>query len=143
MHLAKCEADGFGADQVEPEHILLALLSDAALVSSTMEGVSPSDIRASINAHALRREPKPLPHDLPLSAESRTAMARATEEADSAGQQYVRNEHVLLALAQSNTSYAAQLLKEQGFSIHKLGLQIKAFPQDKQGGWPRHRLKGK
>jgi Clp amino terminal domain, pathogenicity island component len=81
MHLAKCEADGFGADQVEPEHILLALLSDAALVSSTMEGVSPSDIRASINAHALRREPKPLPHDLPLSAESRTAMARATEEA--------------------------------------------------------------
>jgi ATP-dependent Clp protease ATP-binding subunit ClpA len=63
-----------------------------------------------------------VPNDLPLSAESRTAMARATEEADSAGQQYVRNEHVLLALAQSNTSYAAQLLKEQGFSIHKLRL---------------------
>ena len=58
-------------------------------------------------------------------------MLLATQEADSAGQRYVRNEHILLALAQANTSYAAQLLKEKGLSTHKLRLHIKTFPHDK------------
>ena len=98
VHLAKCEADGFGSLEVGPEHILLALLTDRALVSSTMEGVSESEIRAAINAHIPRSEPNPLPHDLPLTTEARAALVLATEEADKLSHGYVQNEHVLLAL---------------------------------------------
>jgi tetratricopeptide (TPR) repeat protein len=129
---AKHEADAFGSLELGAEHILLALLRDSVLISSTMEKPTVAFIRAALHAHIPRLEPNPLPHDLPLSVEARTVLMSATEEADSAGQQYVRNAHVLLALARSNTSYAAQLLKEKGFFIHKLQLQIKAFPQDKQ-----------
>jgi ATP-dependent Clp protease ATP-binding subunit ClpA len=105
--LAKHEADGFGSLEVGTEHILLALLRDPALISSTMEAVSEAEIRAAIRAYIPRREPNPLPHDLPLSTEGRLSVVLATEEADKIGQRYIQNEHVLLALVQSESSYAA------------------------------------
>jgi ATP-dependent Clp protease ATP-binding subunit ClpA len=49
--LAKHEADGFGSLEVGTEHILLALLRDPALISSTMEAVSEAEIRAAIRAY--------------------------------------------------------------------------------------------
>ncbi len=125
MILAKHEADAFGSLEVGAEHILLALLSDSALISGSMNGVSESDIRAAINAHIPRRELNPLPHDLPLSAEARTALVLAREEADKLSQRYVQNEHVLLALVQSESSYTCQLLRQKGLSAEKLRLQIK------------------
>jgi len=136
MHLAKCEADGFGSLEVGPEHILLALLSDPAFIGGIMEGVYELEIRAAINAHFPTREPNPLPHDLPLSAESRTALSLATEEADKLSQRRVRNEHVLLGLAQSE-SYAGQLLRLKGVSADKLRLQIKALPEANQVQEPK------
>jgi len=133
---AKHEADRFGALAVTPEHILLALLMDSAVIGSTMEGFPVAAIRTAIHEHLPRLEPNSLPHDLPLSIEGRASVLLATQEADSAGQRYVRNEHILLALAQANTSYAAQLLKEKGLSTHKLRLHIKTFPHDKQAQQP-------
>jgi len=132
MHFAKWEADGFGSLEVGTEHILLALLRDPDLITSTMEGVSEPEIRASISARIHRREPNPLPHDLPLSTEGRTALVLATEEADKLGQRYVQNEHVLLALVQSESSYVAQLLKQKGVSAEKLRLHIRTLPQPKE-----------
>jgi tetratricopeptide (TPR) repeat protein len=134
--LAKHEADGFGSLEVGAEHILLALLRDPALISSTMETVSEPEIRASIGAYIPLREPNPLPHDLPLSAEARKALVLATEEADKLGQRYVQNEHVLLALVQSESSYAARLLKEKGVSPEKLRPHIKTLPQPKDAHKP-------
>ena len=66
---AKHQADRFGALEIEPEHILLALLKDQVLISRTMEGISEREIRETIDAHVPRREPNTMPHDLPLSKE--------------------------------------------------------------------------
>jgi ATP-dependent Clp protease ATP-binding subunit ClpA len=132
MVLAKHEADGFGSLEVSAEHILLALLSDQALTSSTMGGVSQSEIRTAIRAHLPRREQNPLPHDLPLSTEGRTALVLATEEADKLDQEYVQNEHVLLGLVQSESSYAAQVLKQRGLTPQILRAHIKTLPQPEE-----------
>jgi ATP-dependent Clp protease ATP-binding subunit ClpA len=128
---AKHEADRFGSLEIDPEHILLALLSDPVLISRTMEGISEKEILDTINAHLPRREPNTLPHDLELSRSAREALVLAEREADKFGHQYIRNEHVLLGLAQSESSYAAELLKQKGISADKLRLQIKALPEEK------------
>jgi ATP-dependent Clp protease ATP-binding subunit ClpA len=128
---AKHEADRFGSLEIDPEHILLALLNDPVLISRTMEGISEKGIRETINAHLPRREPNTLPHDLPLSRAAREALVLAEGEADKFGHRYIRNEHILLGLALSESSYAAQLLKQKGFSADSLRLQIKALPEER------------
>jgi hypothetical protein len=136
MTLAKHEADGFGALEIGTEHILLALLRDPDLISSTMHGVSEPEIRTAITAYLPRHEPHPLPHDLPISTDARIAVVLATDEADRLNQRYVQSEHVLLALLQSESSYGAQLLREKGVSPEKLRLHIKALPQPEEAHNP-------
>jgi ATP-dependent Clp protease ATP-binding subunit ClpA len=85
------EADRFGSLEIDPEHILLALLSDPVLISRTMEGISEKEIRDAISAHLPRREPNTLPDDLPLSRAAREALALAEGEADKLGDRYIRS----------------------------------------------------
>jgi ATP-dependent Clp protease ATP-binding subunit ClpC len=125
---AKHEADRFGSSEVRTEHILLALLRDPNLVSSTMETVAVPEIQSAISAYIPQRKPNPLPHDLPLSTGGRAAVILAAEGAEKFGHKYVQNEHILLALVQSEGSFAAQLLKQKGISPEKLRLQIKTLP---------------
>jgi len=125
---AKHEADRFGSLEIEPEHILLALLNDPVLISAIMEGISEKEILETINAHLPRREPNMLPHDLPLSKGAREALVLAKAEADKLGHRYIRNEHLLLGLVESRDSFAAELLTKRGLSAEKLRMQIKALP---------------
>jgi ATP-dependent Clp protease ATP-binding subunit ClpA len=87
-----------------------------------MEGISEKEIRETINAHLPRREPTTLPHDLPLSRAAREALVLAEGKADKLGHRYIRNEHLLLGLVESESSYAAQLLKQKDISAEKLRL---------------------
>jgi hypothetical protein len=52
---AKHQADRFGALEIEPEHILLALLKDQVLISRTMEGFLKQN---SGNNRRLPRSPR-------------------------------------------------------------------------------------
>jgi ATP-dependent Clp protease ATP-binding subunit ClpA len=126
---AKHEADRFGSLEIDPEHILLALLNDPVLISLTMEGISEKEIIETINAHLPRREPNTLPHDLELSRAAREALVLAEGEAHKFGHRYIRNEHLLLGLLESGDCYAGQLLTKKGLSAEKLRFQIKTSPQ--------------
>ncbi len=46
---AKHEADRFGAPEVTPEHILLALLLDSALIASIKERFHAEEVRAALD----------------------------------------------------------------------------------------------
>ncbi len=124
IHWAKCEADGFGSPEICTEHILLALLRDELLVSCVMEGISEREIREAITAHLPRGEPNPLPHDLPLSRNSRKALLLAAEEADRLADRQIRNGHILLGVLRLKGSYAAQLLRQRGLAVEKIRPQI-------------------
>jgi ATP-dependent Clp protease ATP-binding subunit ClpA len=121
---AKHEADRFGSREIVVEHILLALLNDAILISGAANGVSEKRVREIITARLPRGETLPFPHDLPLSGESRQALILAAEEAEGLGHQHIGNEHLLLALMRRGNSYAAELLKQEGLSTDKLRAQI-------------------
>ncbi len=123
---AKHQADRFGALEIEPEHILLALLNDSVLISRTMEGISEKEIREAIDAHLPRREPNTLPHDLPLSKAARKALVLAEEEADKLGHLKIGNGHLLLGLLDSTDSYAAAFLTKKGLSADKLRRQLES-----------------
>ena len=125
MANAKHEADRFGASEVTPEHILLALLLDTALTGSIKERFRVEEVRAVIEDHLPRLETNPLPHDLPLSVDGRKALLLATEEAGKLGHRYVENEHVLLAVAQSESTFVASLMRRYGFSPEEFRMQIK------------------
>jgi hypothetical protein len=126
---AKHEADRFGSLEIEPEHLLLALLNDPVLISGVMEGISGNEILDTINAHLPQREPNMLPHDLPPSRGTRQTLGLAEAEADKLDHLYIRNEHLLLGLVESGDTFAAELLTKKGLSAEKLRMQIKALPQ--------------
>lgn len=123
---AKHEADRFGSPEIDPEHILLALLNDPVLTSRTMQGISEKEIITTIEAHIPRGERNPLPHDLELSKTAREALVLAEGEADKLGHRDIRNEHILLGLAESGNSYAAKLLAEEGVSANHIRLQMQS-----------------
>jgi tetratricopeptide (TPR) repeat protein len=136
---AKHEADRFGSLEIDPEHILLAVLSDPVLISRTMEEISEKEIRDTISAHLPRREPNTLPHDLPLSRAAREALVLAEGEADKLGDRSIRNEHLLLGLVESGDCYAGELLTKKGLSADKLRRQIKTLPRPTEVQEPTRR----
>lgn len=123
---AKHEADRFGSPEIDPEHILLALLSDPVLTKRTMQGISEKEIVSVIEAHIPQGERNPLPHDLELSKTTREVLVLAEGEADKLGHRDIRNEHILLGLVEARNSFAAKLLAEEGISADHLRRQIES-----------------
>src|SRR5258708_16901274 len=95
---AKHEADRFGSLKIDPEHILLALLSDPVLISRTIQEISEKEILDTINAHLPRREPSTLPHDLELSRAARESRVWAAGVADRVRYRDISSGHILLGL---------------------------------------------
>jgi len=123
---AKHEADRFGSPEIDPEHILLALLNDPILTNRTMQGISEKEMVETIEAHIPRGQRNPLPHDLELSKTTREALVLAEVEADKLGHRDMRNEHILLGLVEAGNSFAAKLLAEEGISADHLRRQIES-----------------
>jgi ClpA/ClpB-like protein len=76
-----------------------------------------------------------------LSRAAREALVLAEGKADKLGHRYIRNEHLLLGLVESESNYAAQLLRQKDISAEKLRLQIKALPQTKEVHEPTRKSK--
>jgi ATP-dependent Clp protease ATP-binding subunit ClpA len=123
---AKHEADRFGSPEIDPEHILLALLNDPALTRRTMQGISEKEIVIALEAHIPRGARNPLPHDLELSKTAREALVLAEVEADKLGHQDIRNEHILLGVVECGNSFAAKLLAREGVSPDHIRREIES-----------------
>src|ERR687888_377464 len=103
--------------RIEPEHLLVALLSDTEGVVYPVvrrAGADPGMLKARAN-EALDRIPKVYgpEQDTVLSPQTGRLIERARKEAGALGDQYVSTEHLLLALAEGSNA-AARLLTEAG-----------------------------
>src|SRR6266508_1516154 len=103
--------------RIEPEHLLVALLSDPDGVVFPVvrrAGADPGALKARAN-EALDRIPKVYgpEQETVLSPQTGRLIERARKEAGAMGDQYVSTEHLLLALAEGSNS-AARLLTEAG-----------------------------
>src|SRR5262249_62202536 len=113
-------AERNGNSQVEPEHLLLALLEQG-------DGVVPqllSKINVALGALAqqLRAELNKLPRvsgsavQLGISSRLRTVLLRAHDELAQFGDEYVSTEHLLLALLDHAGGAAERLLRQAGLT---------------------------
>ncbi|MFN8110754.1 MAG: Clp protease N-terminal domain-containing protein, partial [Thermoleophilia bacterium] len=105
--------------QVEPEHLLLALLAEReGIVNPLLEkaGADLARVAAEADRAAARRpEVRGADVDQQVSPALRRVLRRAGDEAESMGDQYISTEHLVMALL-AEDSQAQQALKAGGLT---------------------------
>ncbi|MGZ8635795.1 MAG: ATP-dependent chaperone ClpB [Actinomycetota bacterium] len=118
LEAARQQALARSHQAIEPEHLLLALLSDPEGVVYPLlhaVGVSPKPLRDRVDAE-LDRVPKVFAQgatDARVSPALAKVLDAAFREADAMSDEYVSTEHLLLAMLEG-TSPAARLMRETG-----------------------------
>ncbi|WP_018211684.1 ATP-dependent chaperone ClpB [Desulfitobacterium hafniense] len=121
---AQTMAERNGNSQVEPEHLLLALLEQG-------EGVVPQvltklDIPVGALVQKVRQEVNRLPRmmganvQLTISPRLRTVLVSAHDEMETFKDDYVSTEHLLLATLSQGGGPAEKILKQEGLNREKL-----------------------
>jgi ATP-dependent Clp protease ATP-binding subunit ClpA len=122
IFVARYEASQSGSPSINPEHLLLGILrEDRRLPDGFLQdGDTSAAIRARIEA-ALPRGPKVSTSvDLPLSRECKRAVAYAAEEAERLQHHSITPGHLTVGLLREGTSLAAQVLRENGFTMEAM-----------------------
>jgi ATP-dependent Clp protease ATP-binding subunit ClpB len=117
LAVAQREARARDHQRIEPEHLLVALLTDADGVVYPIvrrAGADPGMLKSRA-AEALDRIPKVYgpEQETVASPQLGRLIERARKEAAALGDQYVSTEHLLLALTEGSTA-AARLLIDAG-----------------------------
>ncbi len=118
--LAQEEAKRYHSDQLEPEHIVLALLKDG-------EGVAVKALqRMKVNIAEMQLETeKAIPKksgglvlgDVPHSLRGKRTLEDSAEEARNLGHEYIGTEHLMLAAVRERDSVTARYLARYNISL--------------------------
>jgi ATP-dependent Clp protease ATP-binding subunit ClpB len=118
---AQQKAESLSGAQMEPEHLLYALIEqEDGLVSPLLKklGVPTDAVRAELDRH-FASQPKVRGTDLALSPKLDEVFRQAEKDADQFKDEYISTEHLLLAMADAD-GFAGKLLREQGASKAEL-----------------------
>jgi ATP-dependent Clp protease ATP-binding subunit ClpB len=114
---AQTEATQWQHPQIDPEHMLLAMLADKdGLVPAVIRklGVDATNVQRDLH-RALESEPKVSgAAEAHLSARARAVLEAAFAEAAQMKDEYVSLEHLLLAIAEEKSGAAAAILQRSG-----------------------------
>ena len=128
-------ASNYNNQQIEPEHLLLAMLNDEASIAKTMLkklGVSPGAIKREISI-AIDKLPKISGvSDVYISSRTKALLDAAFAEAAKMKDQYVSIEHIFLTIADEKGAQTAQILEQYGVnreSIFKVLMDIRGSQQ--------------
>jgi len=122
-----------GHQQIEPEHLLAAMLKETDGIAGAMLrklGVSPGEVNREVTG-ALKKLPSVSGGgmgDVYLSARSKAVLEAAFAEATKMKDEYVSIEHIFLAIADEKNGRAAAILSRSGVardSILKVLLDIR------------------
>jgi ATP-dependent Clp protease ATP-binding subunit ClpB len=117
-------AGKYNHNQIEPEHLLAALLQQQeSTVPQVLQkaGVNPQTLLQSVEAE-LKKMSKITGRegDVGISTRLRQVLVRAHDETQQFRDEYVSTEHLLLALQQRESGQAARLLQNAGLTRDKL-----------------------
>jgi ATP-dependent Clp protease ATP-binding subunit ClpB len=115
LQAAQRRAEALSSAQLEPEHLLDALVSqEDGLVAPLLKklGVSTDSIRSELDRY-FSSQPKVDGTQLSLSSKLDAVFRQAEKEADQFKDEYISTEHLLLSLAASS-SHAGDVLRQQG-----------------------------
>ncbi len=130
IFFARYEAGELGSPTIETEHLLLGLLREnRALTKRFLRSRAlVESVRKQISEHAVMGEKIPTSVDLPLSAESKRALAYAVEEAGGLDCKYIGAEHLLLGLLRVGKCFAAQVLRARGVKLKEVRAELASEP---------------
>ena len=132
IFFARYEASQFGSPYIETEHILLGLLrEDKALTNRFLPSrASVESIRKQIEGQTIARAKTSTSVDLPLSNESKRALAYAGEEAERLANKHIGTEHLLLGLLRKEKCFAAQILIERSLRLIQIREELERQPHE-------------
>jgi ATP-dependent Clp protease ATP-binding subunit ClpC len=127
VFFARYEASQFGSPWIETEHLLLGILREDKVVAERfiLKTMAGNSIRRRIEARTVLRESIATSVDLPLSNESKRALAYAAEEAARLSDKHIGPEHLLLGLLRETNSFAAELLRECSLTVESVREELK------------------
>ena len=124
IFFARYQASQFGCDQIEPEHLLLALFrDDPSLMKRCVPAANVETIRVQIQNQTPNRQRISTSIDMPLSHASKRVMAYGAEEAERMNHSLIGTEHHLLGLLREPT-LAARILKDLGVTLEAVREEI-------------------
>jgi len=115
LQVAQRRAETLKSGQLEPEHLLEALLwQEDGIVAPLLKklGISIDTLRSELDRH-FSSQPKVEGTQPSLSPKLEAVFRQAEKEADQFKDEYISTEHLLLALAASD-GFAGKLLRKQG-----------------------------
>ncbi|MCP5513974.1 MAG: ATP-dependent Clp protease ATP-binding subunit [Spirochaetales bacterium] len=121
--IAQEEAKRFHADQLLPEHIILALLKEGegqALRILKKLGIEPVQLQVEIENNIFKNKGGFLLGDVPLSKRGRKVLEDSAEEARKFSHEYIGTEHLLLASAKEPGSIISMFLASRGITTEIL-----------------------
>ena len=120
IFFARYEASQFGAEAIEPEHLLLGVTREEAnLLAQLLPNGKRSiaEVRRRVAIHTAQRPRVPTSAELPLANETKRTLHFAHEESDLLSDNFIGPEHLLLGLMREERSVAAQVLSELGLQL--------------------------
>jgi len=134
VFFARYEASQLGSGAIETEHLLLGLIREGKGLTSRLfakSRLSTDQIRKDVEGRSPYREKVSTSLEIPLSSESKRALAHAAEEAERMLHNYIGTEHILLGLMREEKSVAAGILGERGMRLAGVREDILALLSEK------------
>ena len=127
IFFARYEASQFASPYIETEHLLLGVLrEDKALAHRLLTSYARTEeLRQSITSRAKVGPRIATSVDLPLSHETKRALAYAAEECERLQQKHITPAHLLLGLMREEKCFAAQLIGERGVSLESVREEVR------------------
>jgi ATP-dependent Clp protease ATP-binding subunit ClpA len=117
---ARAEASQSVCKHIESHHLLLGILREQAGLLPWLDAGVIEEIRADCVKRFPPRLNAQVPGDLPLSHETKRALAYAAEEAELLHDQHIDCGHLLLGLLREERSEAAATLRRHGVDLSAL-----------------------
>ena len=121
--MAQEEAKRFHADQLLPEHIILAVLKEGegqALKVLHKTGVDSVKLQIEIEKNIFKNKAGFILGDVPLSKRGKKILEDSAEEARKLNHEYIGTEHLILAAAKEPGSIISMFFYNSGISIEIL-----------------------
>ncbi len=142
LDFARKEAVKYGHNRIEPEHIFLAMLSDAQGVGVAMlhhMGIEFQKIKNDVERNMKIGVPVYV-GDLPLSIQSKKVLELAVKEAQFYTNNYIGTEHILLGMIAAEETLPSRILQNNGITLknaRKIFEELLADPQQKWSNFGR------
>jgi uncharacterized protein (TIGR02246 family) len=119
IFFARYEASQYGSMSIETEHLLLGLMREdrSLLWKSLRVSGGVEAIRREIEFQITRGERLSTAIEIPISAECKSILNKAAQEAERLGIKHIGPEHILLGILHEHDCLAARLLHERGLTL--------------------------